>query len=138
MSAVNERLRSIRKELGLSLANFGAPIGYNKTTVCRIEKGLPPYDGRAPERYIVAISNAYNISRTWILSGEGEKNTAPAAGINPAAVRTQLVIGMFRELSPESQALILDLAKALIEEDKAAKKKAADPPKENDGLEEGA
>ena len=131
MSSVNERLRSIRKELGLSLANFGAPIGYNKTTICRIENGLPPYDGRAPERYIVAVSTAYNISRTWILSGEGEKNTAPAA-------RTQLVIGMFRELYPESQALILDLAKALIEEDKAAKKKAADPEKETGGLEEGA
>jgi len=135
---INERLKEIRTSLRLSLAKFGAPIGYHKATVCRIESGLPPYDGTAPERFILAVARTYNISEDWIRTGEGEKNTEPAAVIDSAAARTQLVIGMFRELSPESQALILDLAKALISEDKAAKKKAADPEKETGGLEEGA
>lgn len=137
MSEINERLREIRKRLKLSLAKFGAPIGYSKSAISQIERGIPPYDG-VPNRYLIAVSKNYGISEHWIRTGEGEITAAPAAAADPAAARAQLVIGMFRELSPESQALILDLAKALIEEDKAAKKKAADPPKENDGLEEGA
>ena len=137
MNTINERLADLRKRLGLSLSKFGAPIGYHKATVSRIERGLTPYVGRADDRYILAVSRAYNISERWLRTGEGEID-ATVTPAESAAARTQLVIGMFRELSPESQALILDLAKALIEEDKTAKKKAADPPKENDGLEEGA
>lgn len=137
MSAINERLREIRKRFKLSLAKFGAPIGYSKSTISQIERGLPPYDG-VPDRYLIAVSKNYGISERWIRTGEGEITAAPPASVDPAAARAQLVIGMFRELSPESQALILDLAKALIEEDKAAKKKAADPEKETGGLEEGA
>lgn len=136
MSAINERLREIRKRFKLSLAKFGDPIGYSKSTISQIERGLPPYDG-VPDRYLIAVSKNYGISERWIRTGEGEIN-ATVTPAESAAARTQLVIGMFRELSPESQALILDLAKALIEEDKAAKKKAADPPKENGGREEGA
>ena len=137
MTTINERLKDIRKRNRLTLAEFGAKIGYHPTTVSQIERSVKPYIGRADDRYIITVSNVFHVSEHWLRTGEGEID-ATVTPAESAAARTQLVIGMFRELSPESQALILDLAKALIEEDKAAKKKAADPPKENDGLEEGA
>lgn len=123
MSTINERLKEVRKWNKLSLAKFGASIGYHKATVSRIENSLPPYDGRADDRYILAVARTYNVSEHWIRTGEGD----PDATVTPAdasAMRAQLVISMYRELSPKNQAMLIELAKALIAEENEAKKRA--------------
>ena len=122
MSTINERLKDIRKRNKLSLALFGAKIGYKKSTISQIERALPPYDGRVDDRYILAVSRAYGVSEHWIRTGEGEIDaTVPPA--DASAMRVQLVVSMYRELSPANQTMIIELAKALIAEEKAQKAK---------------
>ena len=125
MSEINNRLKDIRKRLGLSLAKFGEKIGYHKSTVSRIENNLPPYVDTVDDRYILAVSRAYNVSEQWIRTGEGEvQASVPAA--DAEALRAQMVVEMYRELSPKSQAMIINLAKALIAEEEAKKRAAND------------
>lgn len=121
MSAIHDRLREIRQRLKLSLTKFGAPIGYRKSTISQIERGLPPYDS-VPDRYILAVAKNYGISEQWIRTGEGEIDaTVPPA--DASAMRVQLVVSMYRELSPANQAMIIEIAKALVEEEKAQRNK---------------
>ncbi len=125
MTTINERLKDIRKSRKLTLAEFGQAIGYKPSTISQIERGIAPYDGRADDRYILAVSRTYGVSELWIRTGEGEIN----ANVPPAdasAMRAQLVVSMYRELSPASQALIIELAKALIAEEESGKKIAED------------
>lgn len=123
MSTINERLKDVRKRNRLTLADFGARIGYHPTTVSQIERGIKPYEGRADDRYIITVSNVFKVSEHWIRTGEGEPDaTVPPA--DASAMRAQLVISMYRELSPKNQAMLIELAKALIAEESEAKKRA--------------
>ena len=125
MTTINERLKDIRKTHGQTLAEFGKAIGYHLSTVSQVERAVPPYNNKIDDRYILAVSRAYNVSEQWIRTGEGEvQASVPAA--DAEALRAQMVVEMYRELSPKSQAMIINLAKALIAEEEAKRKAAND------------
>jgi len=68
---LSERLKLLRKKLGLSQTNFGRRLGKNYHTVMRWEqeKVLPS------EKTIRHIADTFKISPDWLMSGEGELST---------------------------------------------------------------
>lgn len=65
---MNTRISNIRKALGLTQEKFAARIGLTRNFVWMIEKGE-----RVPsDRTISDICREFNVSETWLRTGEGE------------------------------------------------------------------
>lgn len=63
-----ERIRALRKELGLTLEKFAEPIGVKKAAISNIEndtRGLT-------DQMIISICREYNASEEWLRTGKGE------------------------------------------------------------------
>lgn len=63
---MNERIRLIREETGLSMKKFGERIGISDGAVAKLEK---PNGNKASEQTIRAICQEFNVSRTWLVDG---------------------------------------------------------------------
>lgn len=65
---MNERIKQVRKYYGLTQNEFGERIGVRGNTITGYENGL-----RSPSNaIIIAIAKEYNISESWLRTGEGE------------------------------------------------------------------
>lgn len=63
-----ERVKEVRKSLGLTLEKFGARLGVTKQTVSRIENGV----NNVTEQMTKAICREFNVDYVWLTTGEGE------------------------------------------------------------------
>lgn len=63
-----ERVKKLRKELGLTLEKFGQPLGVGKTALSRIENGV----NNLTEQMALAICRTYDVRREWLVDGVGE------------------------------------------------------------------
>lgn len=64
----NERVRALRKELGLTLQAFGDRLGVTRATVSRIENGV----NNLSDQMVVSICREYGVSEKWLRDGDGE------------------------------------------------------------------
>ena len=64
----NERVRALRKELGLTLQAFGDRLGVTRATVSRIENGV----NNLTDQMVVSICREYGVSEEWLRDGVGE------------------------------------------------------------------
>lgn len=66
---MNERILYLRKTvLNLSRAKFGELVGMSDSEIKNIENGVT----QLKENKIPLICGAYNVSETWLRTGEGE------------------------------------------------------------------
>lgn len=65
---MNERIKLIRLELGLSQEKFGKPIFLKKSGLSLIENGK----NAVTEQVVRAICREYNVNETWLRTGEGK------------------------------------------------------------------
>lgn len=63
-----ERVKEVRKSLGLTLEKFGARLGVTKQTVSRIENGV----NNVTKQMTKAICREFNVDYAWLTTGEGE------------------------------------------------------------------
>lgn len=63
-----ERIREVRKALGLTLEKFGEKIGMKKNSVSQLENGK----NSVTEQVVKAICREYNVDYMWLTTGEGE------------------------------------------------------------------
>ena len=66
-----ERIKVIRKELGLTLEKFGEKLGVKKTTISRIEKGV----NNLTDQMARSICREYNVDYDYLMYGEGDMFT---------------------------------------------------------------
>lgn len=62
-----ERIRAVRKELGLTLEKFGDKIGMKKNSVSQIENGK----NAMTDQVAKSICREFNVDYTWLTTGEG-------------------------------------------------------------------
>lgn len=67
MSAVNERLKKLRQETGLSQTNFANKINRSQAVLSQYEKG----DATINDRTISDICQAFDVNEQWLRTGEG-------------------------------------------------------------------
>lgn len=63
-----ERIKEVRKTLGLSLDKFGEKLGVTKQTVSRIENGI----NNLTEQMTKSICREYHVDYDWLVYGEGD------------------------------------------------------------------
>lgn len=65
---MNQRVKEVRKALGLSGEKFGEPIGVTKTAISLLESGK----NNITDQMVKSICLAYNVNETWLRTGEGQ------------------------------------------------------------------
>lgn len=63
-----ERVKAIRKSLGLTLEKFGEKLGVGKTAISNIEKG----NRNLTEQMTISICREYNVNYDYLTRGDGE------------------------------------------------------------------
>ena len=111
---MENRIKELRKALGLSMESFGARLGVTKATVSRIENGV----NNVTSQMIASICREYNVNKDWLENGTGSMfvDLSPAemaAGIvaNAIASGDDFVISTFvalGQLTPQQWALVKD------------------------------
>ena len=65
---MQDRIKELRKSLGLTQKDFGERLGVQANTITSYESGV-----RTPNNsMILAICREYGVSETWLRTGEGE------------------------------------------------------------------
>ncbi len=125
---MNERLKQLRKALGLTQQEFADKIGSKRNTIAKYETNT-----NVPSTAVLSlICRVFNVNEKWIKSGEGEMFLPITRDDEIAKLSTDL----FKEEDDSFKTrLILTLAKldenewAVLE--KIAKELAADPKKKD-------
>ena len=66
---LNERITTIRKELKLSQSAFGEHIGVSRDVIKNIDNNI--VDAETKPLLVQQICKEYNVTRTWLETGEG-------------------------------------------------------------------
>ena len=107
---MNERIKKLRKELGLSQKGFGERIGLTRDNIANIE------GNRAEIKDVVikAICKEFDINETWLRTGEGDTYKQPTDEIS------DIVAEIIHDDSPV-RGSILKIMKAYMQLDDASK-----------------
>ena len=124
---INERVRQVRKELGLSQEAFGERLGITKSAVSKIEKS----ENKVTESLIKLLRSEYKVDPFWLESGIGDdKFTAIPETIIDSLVDEyklddydRFIIEAYVEAPPEQQQAIKSFLLTLAEK---AKKKSGE------------
>lgn len=122
---MNERIKQLRKHLGLNQTEFGARIGVKQTTIAGYERGAStPLDA-----VVSAICREFNVSERWLREGDGEmflpqddadELMALAGrflGSNPTETQMRFARAVFT-MTPQELELITRKARELLGETK--------------------
>lgn len=63
-----ERVKILRKDLGLTLEKFGERLGVTKVAISKIEKGIRNLTNQMAK----AICREYHVNYEWLVNGDGE------------------------------------------------------------------
>lgn len=115
---MNERIKELRKALGLTLEEFGSRIGMGKSSVSKIEKGL----NGTTDQTIRSICREFNVNETWLRTGDGDMFDQDQPSIlsrladeYKLTAREQSALSAFLELSDSDRAAIMWYVDKLVE-----------------------
>ena len=103
---MNERLKKLRKALDLTQQEFADRIGVKRNTIATYEIGRnTPLDA-----VIASICREFNVSETWLRTGEGEMFLPSPNGVLDELVqkyglstRGKVIVEKFLDLNPDVQ-----------------------------------
>ena len=102
---VNDRIKQVRTILNISQRDFARQIYISQTLLGNIELGYRTVSART----IQLISTAFNVSKNWLLTGEGEMLSAPAVDMKLSSL-----IDNFNQLEDTLKDFLLDQSKSLL------------------------
>lgn len=120
METINDRVKVLRKELGLTLEKFGQHLGVGKTAINKIEKG----ENNVTEQMTKAICREFNVDYFWLTEGIGEtmfieKETDPIKLVAKEHGLTDLeaeIVVEFMKLTAEERAMMVNVIKKLFKD----------------------
>lgn len=65
---MNERIKAVRKDAGLTQEKFGNRIGITGVSCCLLESGK----NKPSDQTILSICREFGVSEEWLRTGEGE------------------------------------------------------------------
>lgn len=122
---MNERIKELRKALGLTLEKFGARLGVGKTAISSIEHGV----NNVTDQMIKSICREFNVDYIWLTTGKGEmfRQTTPEDEVlvyvsqlidekdNPFFNIILETMHTYNQLNPENRKIISSYCKELLQ-----------------------
>lgn len=107
---MEERLKELRKTLGLNQEDFGSKIGLTRSAICNYENG----SRTLMEQTIISICREFNVNRVWLVEGTGDMFTnLPETILDELALQFDLseeekgLVADFCNLSKEQRTIIM-------------------------------
>lgn len=97
-----QRLKKIRKSLGLNQTEFSKHLGITQTAYSMIENGNRPL----ARKYVKIICSLFNVNEDWFLTGEGDMFLS--------SPYEKEFIEIFSHLAPVTQQYLLLMSKELL------------------------
>lgn len=114
---MNERIKKLRKALGLTQQEFADKLSIKRNTVATYESGK----SNPSDAAVILICKTFDVSETWLRTGEGEMLLAkPAAVLDALAAEHHLTDGdyvlieKFLALKPEARKAMIDYMKEVV------------------------
>lgn len=114
----NERVRFIRKDLGLTLEKFGEKLGVRKSAISEIELGR----NALTDQMAISICREYNVNYDWLMYGDGDPyDELPQTLLDELCEQYNLdeydrfIIEFYVTLPSELRALAKEKAKELLQ-----------------------
>ena len=107
---MNERLRDLRKALGLTQSELGEKVGIGGAAISKIEKG----DRGLTETLLRAICREFNVNEEWLRHGSGEMFSQPSADLVEQMAR-QYGLGLYGEQLLATYLQLSDADKKAVE-----------------------
>ena len=105
MNDVHSRLKEIRKYLKLSIREFSKEIYVSHSLYGQVEFG-----NREPtDRLIQLISSRFNVSKRWIMKGEGGMFSSP-----PPDIRLEKILEIYNTIDGMLKDCLLEQSKILL------------------------
>lgn len=108
---INDRLKKLRKEKGLTLKQFGKTIGITDASVSQMETGKIGLSNQT----IHSICREFGVNENWLRTGEGEMSLSPISQKlediyqhHNLTAEDQILMEEFLALRPEVRRGILD------------------------------
>lgn len=123
MSKLNERIKELRKSLGLTLEKFGERLGVGKTAINKLEKG----ENNVTDQMVKSICREFSVNEEWLRDGVGEPYIIPDDDItavvenildNPDDDFYRIAVDVLRtydELNDDGKAILRNFAKILVQ-----------------------
>lgn len=105
---IGERVKTLRKELGLTLEKFGTPLGVQRSALSMIENDKSGIG----DRTILLICREYGVSEKWLRDGDGEMFVPVTRNEKIARFAGELM----REETPEFRRQIVEILADLNDE----------------------
>lgn len=120
---MNERIKELRKELGLTLEKFGNRLGVSKVAISRLENGI----NNVTDQMFKSICREFNVNPEWLRDGTGDMFLIPED--ETAALVSDLledadddfyamvldVVRTYQQLQPDSQEVLKDFCRKLAD-----------------------
>ncbi len=113
-----ERVKQLRKELGMSQVSFGEKLGVKRDVIANIELDRAP----VKDLMINLICKTFKVNPLWLEQGEGEMFLdIPDSILDDVALEFDLspteknIVTNYLRMSPEDRRKVADLLKKLIQ-----------------------
>ena len=121
---MNERIKLLRKSLGMTLEKFGERLGVSRSTMSNIENG----ERNVTQQMFKSICREFGANEVWLRTGTGEMFVIPKD--ETAAIVSELlestnnkfydlildILKVYQTLQPTDQDVIKNFCHQLIEE----------------------
>jgi len=104
VSTINERIKAVRKALGISQRDFCRGIYLSQGFYAKIETGAQ----KGNERVYELICTKYNVNKDWLITGKGEM-----FGEAPPDVELLELVEIVRQLDPLFRDCIIQQVKLM-------------------------
>lgn len=114
---MNERIKELRKTLGLTLEKFGERVGVKKSALSLVENGK----NNVSEQLFFSICREFNVNDDWLRTGDGEMFNQSDEDEELAAIVGRVLAGedefrkaLYRQIGTCDQKYI-DMLKEFVE-----------------------
>ncbi|MDR3342625.1 MAG: helix-turn-helix domain-containing protein [Treponema sp.] len=109
-----DRIRAIRKTLGINQSEFAKRIGLTQTSMSMIEIGK----SNLTEKNIKMICTTFNVHEKWLRTGSGDMFGSPSP-------YEKELVDILGQLTDDTQEFLLDMARNLLKRQEKSQALAA-------------
>jgi transcriptional regulator with XRE-family HTH domain len=115
---MKERLKTFRKSLGLTQAEFGKKIGMTDASISHMEAGRTAIS----DQNIKLICLTFGVCEEWLRNGKGEMMDEEAL-----SEREKRLLNFFGRLSPTARNMLLEYAEKIASDEHTLRGQALEP-----------
>lgn len=125
---MNENIKKLRQELGLTMEEFGKNLGVTRSAISNIENRYR----NLTEQMILAICNVYNVNEQWLRNGTGDMFVEDTDSLiekiisdYPLDKLSQTILKTYIELDPKKREIFNYVMKQIADSIMASSKEQA-------------